>query len=453
MIRLKFLGATGSVTGSKTLVETTDGNFLLDCGLYQGKKYLRERNWSEFPVYPGDIHSILLTHAHIDHSGFIPVLVKKGFRGSIYCTKATSELCDILLPDSGHIQEEDAELANRLGYSKHRVALPLYTAEEAKKSLQYFKTVEWSEALQLGEFTEAKFMPAGHIAGAAIVELKHANTRILFSGDLGRSSSQTMNSPQKVSSADYLVLESTYGNRNHDTTDPMEELEAIITEIEKTGGRLLIPAFAVGRTQKILYLIYLLKKEGRIGNLPVYLDSPMAIRATELFCKYVDDHALTDEECREMTTMTRLVGEARDSKKLTDSDFPAIILSASGMATGGRILHHLKSILPGKKNTVLFAGFQSPGTRGDRLIRGASEIKIHGDQIPVHASIRNIESLSAHADVSEIMAWLRGFTSPPRKVFLNHGEQDALNALKQKIELELGWEVVIPDYGDAIELS
>lgn len=451
-MQLKFIGANKTVTGSKSILEMDGRNYMIDCGLYQGIKNYRVRNWSPLPVYPGDIEAVLLTHAHVDHSGYLPLLVKNGFRGPIYATDATIELCQILLPDSGHLQEEDAEYANRKGYSKHEKALPLYTAEDARRSLKYFKSVQRNETISLGDEISASFLPAGHILGSSIIKVDFAGRTAVFTGDLGREVAVTMNPPETIHKTDFLILESTYGNRIHHDEDPNKELKAAILESFNLKGRLLIPAFAVGRSQKILYMIYKLMESGQIPSLPVYLDSPMAIAATRAFCKHHEEQALDPGECKKIVRMTRLISDANDSRRLINGDSPAIILSASGMATGGRVLHHLHSLLRSERNTILFVGYQAPGTRGESLVSGSKFVKIHGDVLDVRANIRVLNSMSAHADTNEIISWLRKFKSAPATTFLNHGEPDASTALKERIESELNWKVIVPEYGENYNL-
>ncbi len=445
-MKLTFLGATETVTGSKYLLEHEDKKVLIDCGLFQGRKELRLRNWDVPPVDPHKLNAIILTHAHLDHSGYIPKIVKNGFTGHIYCSDATFDLCKILLPDSGHIQEEDAEQANRHGYSKHHPALPLYTEKDARDCLQYFKPVSFGQPHSLNDELTFTLHRAGHILGAAFVRISDSQTSILFSGDLGRLHNPVMKPPAKIQDADYLVVESTYGNRLHDKDDPTEDIGRIVRETAAKGGTVVVPAFAVGRAQEILYHLYILKSEKRIPNIPVYLDSPMAINATDLLHKYMNDHRLSPEECADVCGVARYLHTANDSKSLNSNVMPKVIISASGMATGGRVLHHLKNYLGDERNTILFAGYQAAGTRGDRLVRGEKEIKIHGQMWPVKARIENLHNVSAHADYAEMLTWLENFRAAPRKVFITHGEVTAANSLKQKIEEKFGWNAIIPTY-------
>ena len=454
-MKLTFLGATGTVTGSKYLIEDSNLRVLVDCGLFQGQKELRLRNWEELPVQPASLHAVILTHAHLDHSGYLPLLVKNGFNGHIYCSESTLDLCRILLPDSGYLQEDDANRANRHGYSKHKPALPLYTEQDARACLDYFRPVAFDKPHALGEFLNFSLHRAGHILGASFVRISDGATSILFSGDIGRLNDPVMKAPVPIEQADYLVVESTYGNRLHAGTDPMADLEAIINKTIARGGSLIIPAFAVGRAQSILYYLYKLKAEKRIPpHLPVYLDSPMAISASELLHKHLNDHRLPEELCSKVCDVAEYTRTTTESKALDSnhSSMPRIIISASGMATGGRILHHLKHYIGDARNTILLAGYQAEGTRGDRLARGEKEIKIHGQMWPVAAEIVQLDNMSAHADSGEILTWLKHFTSPPRKTFVTHGSPAAAEGLKSKIEETFGWKVAVPTYRQTEEL-
>lgn len=457
MIKLKFLGAAGTVTGSKYALSIQDSgrqkNFLVDCGLFQGLKNLRLKNWNPLTINPKTIDAVILTHAHIDHSGYLPLLVKNGFRGKIYATEATAALCKILLPDAGHLQEEDALYANKHKFSKHHPALPLYTEEDARASLDYFHTIPWRRQVTLSEHFSFSFHPAGHILGAAFVEIDSYGQRIVFSGDLGRMKNIIMPPPASPLKTDYLVVESTYGDRRHPQESPLESLKTLIQRTIKRGGIVLIPSFAVGRAQEIIYLISCLKKTKDIPDIPVYLNSPMAVEATKLFYDFVGEHSLTPEECMEMSQAVRYVSTVEESKALNRQQTPSIIISASGMATGGRVLHHLKTLAPDPKNLILFAGFQAAGTRGEAMIHGAESIKIHGEKIPLRAEIASLENLSAHADVDEIMTWLKTFSKPPQTTFITHGEPMASEALRKRIEEELNWPCVIPDYLEKVNLS
>ncbi|MDO8534757.1 MAG: MBL fold metallo-hydrolase [Xanthobacteraceae bacterium] len=451
-MRLTFLGGAGTVTGSKYLLEA-DARFLVDCGLFQGFKELRLRNWAPLPVNPNGIRAVILTHAHLDHSGYLPLLVKNGFTGPIYCTEATRELCAILLPDSGYLNERDAEFANRHGFSKHRPALPLYTQKDAEASLERFTPVGFDAQHSLPGGCQVRFLRAGHILGAAIVEFVQGKTKIVFSGDLGRFNDATMVDPTPVDQADYLVVESTYGDRRHDPRDPEQLLAEIVDETVARGGTVLIPSFAVGRAQSLLFHLSRLKAAGRIPQVPVFLDSPMAVDASEIFCKHLGDHKLTAQQCRATCGVARYIRSVEESKALNADPMPKIIISASGMATGGRVLHHIRNYAPDRKNTILFAGFQAGGTRGAAMTAGAESVKIHGQYVPVRATVRNLHMLSAHADADEIMTWLRKFKASPRRTFITHGEPAAADALRRRIEEELHWPCSVPEYREEAELS
>ncbi|WP_068878729.1 MULTISPECIES: MBL fold metallo-hydrolase RNA specificity domain-containing protein [unclassified Phenylobacterium] len=439
MLSLTSLGGAGTVTGSKHLLQSQGRSLLVDCGLFQGQKALREQNWAPFPVDAAKLGGVVLTHAHLDHSGYIPKLVKEGFRERIVSTHATMELCDILLRDSGHIQESDADRANRYGYSKHKPALPLYGVRDAERALEFFSPAEVHKPLQLPGGARLVLRRAGHILGAATAELEWAGRKVVFSGDLGRYDDEMMRDPEPVPEADYLLVESTYGNRRHEQTDSTEALGKAIERTIQRGGTVVIPAFAVGRAQALLYHIWKLKQAGRIGLVPVYLDSPMAIDASEMLCSHLDDHRLTPEVCRAACAVATYTRDVEASKEITRNTMPKVIIAASGMATGGRVLHHLKAYGPDRRNLILFSGFQAAGTRGSALLGGAKEVKIHGQWIPIHAEVRNLPMLSAHADAEEILRWLGGFKRPPKRTFIVHGEPDASETLRTRIEGELGW--------------
>jgi metallo-beta-lactamase family protein len=452
-LQLTFLGGVGTVTGSKYLVEADGRRFLVDCGLFQGFKQLRLRNWAPLPVEPASIAAVVLTHAHLDHSGYLPLLVKNGFRGEIFCTPATRDLCAILLPDSGHLQEKDAEFANRHGFSKHRPALPLYTLADAETSLRRFAAVDFEQAKSLSASLSFRFVPAGHILGAAMIELTCGATRVVFSGDLGRPNSAIVVDPAPIQQTDYLLVESTYGNRKHEARDPEDVLAEIVNRTAGRGGSVLIPSFAVGRSQLLMYHLHRLKQARRIPDIPIFLDSPMAIEASELFVSHADEERLSKSEARAVCSIARFVVSVEESKALDRDPTPKIIISASGMATGGRVLHHLKLLAPDARNAVLFAGFQAAGTRGDAMTNGAENVKIHGSYVPVRAEVANLHMLSAHADADEIMAWLRNFRRAPKKTFITHGEPNAADALRHRIAEELGWACVVPEYRDTVELT
>lgn len=452
-LALSFLGAAGTVTGSKYLVESSEHKILIDCGLFQGFKALRLRNWDRLPIDPRKVDAAVLTHAHIDHSGYLPLFVRQGFAGPVLCSAATVDLCGILLPDSGHLQEKDAEYANRHGFSKHKPALPLYTEKDAEASLERLAAVAFDQPHPTPGGGTLRLRRAGHILGAAIAQLDWFGKTIVFSGDLGRYNDPLMVSPTSVDRADYLVVESTYGNRRHSSENPQELLADIVEATATRGGTVVIPSFAVGRAQSLLFHFYRLREAGRLRNIPIFLDSPMAVDASEIFCAHFDDHRLDKHECRGACAVAHYVRTAEESKALMANPMPKVIISASGMATGGRILHHLKHYAPYAKNTILFTGFQAGGTRGAAIVAGATEVKIHGDYIPIRAGVKNLEMLSGHADAAEILRWLRGFTAPPRMTFVTHGEPAASDALRHHIEEELGWPCTVPDLGQRAQLS
>jgi len=450
---LQFLGAAGTVTGSKYLLSTGQSLVLADCGLFQGYKQLRLRNWGPFPVAPASIDAVALTHAHLDHTGYLPVLIRNGFKGRVLCTEPTRDLCSILLPDSGFLQEKDAEFANRHGFSKHHPALPLYTRREAEESLAQFVPLPFGEPFEIAEGISGFYRHAGHILGAATLEISAAGRRLVFSGDLGRYNSATMLDPEPVAKADFLVVESTYGNRKHIDDDPEDALSEIITKTAGRGGTVLIPAFAVGRTQTLLYHLAQLKAAHRIPDLPVFLDSPMAVNASRMFCGHLEHHKLSAEMCRDACSVAEYVNSVEASKALNANPMPKVIISASGMATGGRVLHHLKVYAPDDRNTILFAGFQAGGTRGAAMVRGVDSVKIHGGYVPVRAEVANLSMLSAHADAGEILTWLGGFQKAPERVFITHGEPDASDALRIRIEEELGWACRVPEHLETAALT
>lgn len=453
-MELTFLGATGTVTGSKYLLKSGDRQILIDCGLFQGLKQLRLRNWAKLPVNPAKIDAVVLTHAHIDHSGYLPVLVKNGFSGKVYCSEGTADLCKIMLPDSAHLQEEEAEYANRRGFSKHHPALPLYTKEDAENALSLLTPIRFEQEVDLGDGLTLRLSPNGHILGSAFVRIHNKKTSVLFSGDIGRANDILMRPPVRIKQADYLLIESTYGNRLHQNDDPKVKLAAIINKTVKRKGVVVIPVFAVGRAQELLYYIHLLKASGEIAaDTPVYLNSPMAVDATEIFNLYHDEHRLSADQCSALFSTAHVVNSIEQSKALNEAKGPMIILSASGMASGGRVVHHLKAFATNANNTILFVGFQAAGTRGAAMLDGAESIKIHGEYIPVRAHVELISNLSAHADYAEILDWLAGFESAPKKTFIVHGEPVAADAMRRHIEEKLHWQVVVPEYLQTVELA
>lgn len=465
MTKLHFLGAAGTVTGSKYVLETQGQRFMIDCGLFQGLKELRLRNWDSLPLPPSSIDAVILTHAHIDHSGYLPRLVKDGFKGPVYATRATADLLTLMLPDSARIQEEDAEYANRKGFSRHHPALPLYTEADAQAALKLVHGVNYREQFELGKGLKVRFIPAGHILGSSFVEIEvhegnqnSSSFKILFSGDLGRYDEPILNDPDPVYETDYLLVESTYGNRRHEEVNPKERLAEIINRAVERSGKVIIPAFAIGRTQLLTYYLRELEDEKRIPIIPVFVDSPMGASATRFYTKHKDDH---DSEMKQITKEGRnplathnfqLIAGREGSKALNSLRGPAVIISASGMATGGRVLHHLEHGLPDPKNIVVLVGYQAAGTRGRKLQEGEKNIKIHGQMIPVNAQVEIIGSLSAHADSAEILRWLSEFKHPPRTTFVTHGEPAASETLAKTIKNQLGWKVEIPFHQQIVEL-
>ncbi|MBS0336199.1 MAG: MBL fold metallo-hydrolase [Proteobacteria bacterium] len=451
--RISFLGASGTVTGSRYLVEAGGHKILVDCGLFQGYKPLRLRNWAPFPVSPSGIDAVVLTHAHLDHSGYLPALVRDGFRGPVFCSEGTRELAEILLPDSGRLQEEEAQYANRKRFSKHHPALPLYSEDDAKNALKRFRAIEFGKSFDLAPGVQVQLYPAGHMVGASCIRLSCKDGTVLFSGDIGRPNDAILSAPTTGLEADYLVVESTYGDRVHSSEDAEAALAEVINRTAARGGIVVVPSFAVGRAQALMYFMWRLKSSGRIPDLPVFLNSPMATDATAVYHRHRAEHRLSPEQCKGMCTVAKIVRSVEESRALNRIRHPAVIISASGMATGGRVLHHLKAFAPDPKNTILFAGYQAGGTRGARLVAGEREIRIHGEDVRVRAEVLNIDSLSAHADAGEIISWLRTFGRPPRRTFVTHGEPTASDALRRRIEREFGWEADIPEHLQCVELD
>lgn len=451
-MRIEFLGGTGTVTGSKYLLDHDGRQLLVDCGLFQGLKQLRLRNWDALPLQAGQIDAVLLTHAHLDHSGFVPRLVKLGFRGPVYCTAATRELCELLLPDSGRLQEEDADYANRHGHTRHKPALPLYTEDDARRALERFEVLDFDREHTPWRGWTWRLRRAGHILGAASVHIGWGGGSILFSGDLGRSDDLVMRPPAPPDAADYVVVESTYGDRKHREGDVLTELATVINRTAARGGMVVIPAFAVGRAQQLLHGIHLLKEAGRIPQMPVYLNSPMAADATRIYRHHRDEHRLDDAHCASLHRDVKVVNTVEESKALNNLRFPSIIVSASGMASGGRVLHHLKAYAPDPRNTILFAGFQSAGTRGAAMVGGADAVKIHGQYVPVRAEVVQMDLLSAHADSEQVLDWLAALPRAPRQVFVTHGEPAAADVLRRTIEERHAWPCRVPDYRESAML-
>jgi metallo-beta-lactamase family protein len=449
---LSFFGAAGTVTGSKYMLRIDDRNILVDCGLFQGLKNLRQRNWEEPPFDIKTIEAIVLTHAHIDHSGYLPVLMKRGYKGPIYCTEATAALCGIMLPDSGHLQEEEARYVERKHLTRHQPPLPLYTREDAEQTLHLLQPTPFDTDIDLGGGVTFRYTRAGHILGSAWVAFMQNGFRVVFSGDVGRLNDPVMNPPVPIPHADILICESTYGDRLHSTDDPSAELAEVIKRTVKRGGTLVIPAFAVGRTQALLHLISDLKKANAIPTVPVYLNSPMGIDATEIYAAHAGEHKLDQKAVREMFAVAEFIRSEEASRALNTNEGPAIILAGSGMATGGRVVHHLRTLLPDPKNTVLLAGFQAPGTRGEALQHHVPDLKIFGDYVPVRAEVVELDSMSAHADYMELITWLQSLKVKPKRVFLTHGEPAAADAFRKQLERHFGWRPEIPEYRDVARL-
>ena len=447
-VNITFLGGAGTVTGSKFLVRHSNKCLLVDCGLFQGYKQLRLRNRTPLPMAPGQIDAVLITHAHLDHSGYLPLLVKEGFSGHIYATSGTRDLCKILLPDSGHIQEEDADFANRHGFSKHSPALPLYTRQDALDCLPLIKAVPFWQSFSPIPGWRTTFSPAGHILGAASILLEVAGRRILFSGDLGRPDDLVMNPPAQAPTADTVLIESTYGDRTHPNEDILAELTVPLKKIATRGGVAVIPVFAVGRAQALLHAIHMLKIKGDLPqSLPVFLDSPMAVHTTNLFKRHLGDHRLEAKDANALTHTATMISSTDDSRALAYRHGPMIILSASGMATGGRVLHHLALYAGNHRNMIILTGFQAPGTRGATLASGAKTVRIHGREVEINAEVVQLQSASAHADANQILTWLRTMPKAPDQVYIVHGEPGPADLLRQRIQHELGWRATVPEHG------
>jgi len=451
-VKITFLGAAGTVTGSRFLLDTGRTRILVDCGLFQGVKQVRQRNWQEFPVDIEALDAVVLTHAHIDHTGYLPALIRDGYEGRVLCSRATADLAAILLPDSGRIHEEDAKFANREGFSRHRPAEPLYRERDARRALDHLEPVHFESPQTLGDVT-VELQPAGHILGAASVTIASEAGRVLFSGDLGRQDDLLLEAPTPPGPADWVVMESTYGDRLHDHRDPIEALREIVLRSARKGGTLLIPSFAVGRAQAMLYCLHRLMADGSVPELPIYVDSPMSTSVTRIYRRNSQDHKLSSTECAEAFGIARFVSSPGESKKLSASRDPKIIISASGMATAGRVLHHLKAFVGDPANTVLLPSFQAPGTRGAALAGGADSVKIHGRHYGVRAEVEQLDLYSAHADQGELLTWLGQAANPPRQVLLVHGEPVAADTLRQKIEERFGYPVRVPDHLETVELT
>ncbi len=457
MPTLTFLGAAGTVTGSKHLIDLGSHRVLIDGGLLQGLKELRLRNWAAFPIDPKRIDAVILTHAHLDHCGYLPRLVGAGFHGRIFCTPGTRDLCTLVLPDSAHIQEEDARHANRHGYSKHAPALPLYTELDAARALTQLQPVGYDRPIPVVPGVEVEFINAGHLLGSAYARVRIGDKTILFGGDLGRYSRPILPDPSPVDSADVLLVESTYGDRLHEQDDGGARLAAIVNASVARGGKLIVPSFAIGRVEEVIYWLKHLEQARRIPVLPVYVDSPMAAGALQFYTQRLNEldpdmKPAERDVCAFCTARMTIVATPQESASLVASQGPAIVIAASGMATGGRVLHHLAAGLPDAKNTVLFVGYQAAGTRGRGLADGAKQVKLLGQSVPVHARVERLDSMSAHADAGEIMRWLSNFKKPPAMTYLVHGEPAALEALQARVKGELGWPVHVAAYLERVDL-
>jgi metallo-beta-lactamase family protein len=458
MTKLTFLGAARTVTGSKYLLEVDDKKILVDCGLFQGLKELRLRNWQPLPIQASEIAAVVLTHAHLDHSGYLPRLTVEGYHGKIFCTAGTADLCKLVLPDSARLQEEDAREANRLRYSRHDPALPLYREPDAFRALSQMQVFGFNRPVTIADGIDIEFINAGHLLGSSFIRMtiKSQNLRILFGGDLGRYSRPVLPDPSSPLEADVLLVESTYGDRVHEPDDNGARLAAIIKDTVARGGKVIIPAFAIGRVEEVLYWIKKLEDEGQIPKLPVFLDSPMALDALRYYAQRADELDLDIQGAKAVRRFTTArfqpVTSAQQSAELVRSRIPSIVVSSSGMATGGRVLYHLQATLPDKKNTILFVGYQAAGTRGRDLIDGAREVKIKGQLVNVVARIERIDSMSAHADSQEILRWLGEFPKPPRMTYLVHGEPLPMDVLKSKIEERLKWAVHTPQHLETVQL-
>jgi metallo-beta-lactamase family protein len=453
MAGITFFGAAKTVTGSRYLLEMAGKRILVDCGLFQGPRALRDKNWEPFLEDAASIDAILITHAHLDHSGYLPLIVKQGFKGHIFLSHSTAALAQIIVMDSAKIQEEDAAYANKKGFSKHKPALPLYTIEDAEKAFLQFSPVDFNHDVKIGEQITARFSYGGHILGASIVTVFDGKIAISFSGDLGRNDDTIMMPPQSIKHSDYVTVESTYGDRQHSDLSPEDELEQAINPVLARGGVVLIPAFAVGRTQSVLLCLYHLKKNGRIPDVPVYLNSPMAINVTELYAAHASEHRLKPDDVAGMCNVATYITSVEESKKLNEQRGPMIILAASGMLEGGRILHHIKVFGPDSKNAIVFTGYQGVATRGRTLSTGKRDIKIHGQVVRVEAEIKEIVSMSAHSDKKQLIEWLSHFEQPPKQVFITHGEEESALSLKKEIEASLKYKCLVPNPEQYVKLS
>ncbi len=452
MTSLTFLGGAGTVTGSKHLITHDDTRVLVDCGLFQGLKHLRETNWKRLPVNARSIDAVVLTHAHLDHSGYLPRLVRDGFAGPVFATPGTREVTALILRDSAHLQERDADLANRHGFSRHHPALPLYDQHDAERAIKAIESVKLHREFRINRDATLLFRRAGHILGAATAQIDIGARRLVFSGDLGRYDDPVMHDPEPCDDADYVVIESTYGNRRHQPADPVAALADIVERTLLRGGTVVIPAFAVGRAQSLLYFLWRIRERRALQDMRVFLDSPMAASASEMLYRHASEHKLAQADYEAACATVKYVSNTEASKGLSADQEPKVIVSASGMATGGRVLHHIAAFAPDVRNTLLFSGFQAAGTRGRKLLDGAADVRIHGQWVPVRAEVAELPMLSAHADADELLRWLRGFKRRPQRVFIVHGEPDASEALRERIGRELQWDAVVPQQNEEFTL-
>ncbi|ASN53214.1 MBL fold metallo-hydrolase RNA specificity domain-containing protein [Sinomonas sp. R1AF57] len=455
--RLSFWGATDTVTGSRYLLEHGGQRILVDCGLFQGYKKLRERNRAPLPLAPSSIDAVVLTHAHLDHSGYVPALVRDGFRGPVYATPGTAELCTLLLPDSGHLLEEEAETARLRGSSRHHPPRPLYTATDAVEALRSFRPHPFREPLEIGDGISVRFVPAGHILGASQVRVAlgagGSELTVHFTGDLGRRDDPLMNPPEQLEPAQVLVAESTYGDRAHPAESAEDALGDVVRRVAKLGGVVVIAAFAVGRAETLMLHLARLRRKGKIPDIPVYLNSPMAVDASEMYRDHRDEHRIDEREFREMYNLPTMVREPDDSKLLNLRGGPMVIISASGMLTGGRVLHHVEAYGGEAKNAIVLSGYQAGGTRGASLLDGAGSLRIYGRDVPIRAEVVSLENLSAHADADEILRWMGACSTAPRMVYVTHGEPEASDALRRRIQHELGWRARVPEHLEQVDLA
>jgi metallo-beta-lactamase family protein len=451
-MKLTFLGATGTVTGSRYLVEHGRRRVLVDCGLFQGLKALRLRNWAPLPVDAASIDAVVLTQAHVDHSGYLPRLVAAGFRGRVHATSATTALCALLLPEAGQLMEEDAAFTNEHGFGKHAPALPLYTRADARLALEHLVSHEFGASFEPVPGMHVHFNPAGHLLGAASAMVRTETASILFSGDLGRGDDLVMRPPAPPEAADIVVVESTCGNRLHASVDVLTEIATVINRTASRGGVVVVPAFAVGRAQELLYAIRLLKDARRIPDLPVFLDSPAAQDVATLFSQRPGLHRLGAEECARLCQGVSFAVTPAQSRALDELRHPAVIIAANGMATGGRVVHHLKAFAPDARHSIVLVGAQATGTRGAALAAGEKQVRIHGEWVPVRAEVASVEGLSASADREELLAWLDALPTPPRHVYVTHGEPEAADALRLAISQRHGWPCSVPEYRESTDL-